>query len=258
MSKLFNIKNNNSFTSPPDVYKLLESITGNLGKLFKNLKIQGDTFEIKTPHTIIKLLQTLLANGIFAENIMVINEQVKQAAKKSEDMHMELFSDRICSDEYERKIEQLNQSIIKKDIKIKEVQAENTKILQDLYSKSIEFNEIIKKKDKTQMDIIESLIAFRDSIVLRDGLASDGEKVDGNKLLTSLVKETARVFEKNGVKVLEEKGTFNSSIQKVTDVKDTNEKELQDIVADVFRAGYIFENKMIRPEEVILYRYSGK
>lgn len=241
-----------------DVYRLLESISGNLEKLFENLEMSDTTFEIKTPNSVVKILQTLLANGVFTENIVAINERIKLAAQKSEEMHMDLFSNKFCMDDYEKKLGELEQSINEKNMQIRKLQEEVESAQQSLEAKKREDAGLMKEKDKLQMNFIDSLIAFRDSIVLRDGLASNGEQVDGNKLLTSLLKETARILEKNGVKPLEEKGDFDSSIQIVTDVVDTDKKELHDTVSHVFRAGYVFGNKMIRPQEVILYRYCGE
>lgn len=262
MSKLIKINPGPAEKNNQDVYQLLESMADNLEKLFDSLGIEDNKYSVKTPRTLIKILQTLMANGVLAGNIAVINEKIKLAVKKNEEIRIDAWSNIQNAETYESRINELTKAIMEKEYLISSLQAQIQNLRCEKNDEEKEFNELsiyykdkLKQRDKAYINLINSFITFRDTVILREELASGGEAIDSCKLLTSLLMETAGVFEKNNIHVLDQKGKFDSSIQVVTDVADTGEEDLHDMVSEVFRPGYIMGDVMIRPEEVILYRY---
>ncbi len=263
MSKFSGFNNDKTTKNKQDVYTLLETMTYNMGMLFDSLGLEEKPCNIKTPNEIIKVVQSLMASGVLKENITAINEKLLVAVDSNVTAQMQLAEMTKAIEQYKNEIERLNYIIQVKDTEIGNLRADVSHLKQNIDSKTKEFDEIITAcnekittKEKEHLSLLQALISFRDSIALRDGMAKNVETVDGKKLLASFLKETRALFEKNGVQVIESKGNFDLSIQVVTDVVDTTEPALHDTVSEVFRAGYMTIEGMLRPEEVILFRYT--
>ena len=113
------------------------------------------------------------------------------------------------------------------------------------YEKDIEDHELEKR-----LKLIQGIIKFRDQLLLfRDNTEDEGTA----KLISNLYREVGRILSSNGVEMLNRGGDFSPDSQVAADTIATDQAELFNKIESTFRDGYIFEGKMLRPQEVIVY-----
>jgi hypothetical protein len=97
----------------------------------------------------------------------------------------------------------------------------------------------------------EELIKLRDWVLL----AKSGEGKDRASLqvLDVIYKQLGKILEKEGIISLEETGSFNYERQQVVSTQITDDPEKNDFICDTVRPGYLFQGKLIRPQEAIFY-----
>lgn len=254
---------NNGYRSKQNIYALIKNMSDNMDKLFSNLGIEGGKSYLETSNVLIYFLECVINNGSVLKNIELLNIRLKKAIKKSEDDQLENWNNSKSLEELNNEIQILNSEKFKLQSEIKQIKKIKEQYEKECINLKNELNAVeekYKNENKTlikqNMDIVMSIIAFRDSIIMREGLAEGQSENKLKSLLTSLLKETANILNNSHVSILDEKGKFDSSKHIVIDVQQTEDKELHDMVAQVFRPGYKVEDEMIRPEEVILYAYS--
>jgi molecular chaperone GrpE (heat shock protein) len=239
----------------------------NIEKLFESLGVEGIKHSTQTPNAAMYLIQNMITDKNVFMNMQAMNEDIKKAIQKHEEIRLDAWSLKDELKEAEAENEALKKQLKEAEHQLEKLQnleaqniGLNTKIdeLQTAFEKC---TKDLRSSENRAKDITESLVSFRDSIILKEGLCAENKEessVQLHKLLTVLLKETAGIFEKNDIEILDQKGTYDSSIQIVTDVKPTKDKELQDTVAETFRPGYRYGDVLIRPQEVILYSYTAE
>jgi len=101
----------------------------------------------------------------------------------------------------------------------------------------------------------QELIRLRDWVLLAN--SGKGEEKASPKVLDAIYKQLGKILEKEGIKSLEETGSFNYERQKVVSTKATNDHDKDDLICDIVRPGYLFHESLIRPQEVIVYTYDS-
>lgn len=250
-------------TSNQDIYTVLENMFENMDKLFSSLDVDEENFNLLTPNLFLQFVEHIINKGTVLKNIKLLNKKLEKAASISKDSRLENWNNSLCIVELNKKIEVLNSNVNTLKQEVLEISKEKKRIalesieletkLKNIKEEFIEEKKLLKNQN---IDTIKSIITFRDSVIMRQGLAESQEESSLKSLLNSLIKETANLLEQNHVEILDGKGSFDNSIHIVVEVKQTDDKDLHDKVAQVFRPGYIFEEEMIRPQEVILYSYS--
>ena len=127
--------------------------------------------------------------------------------------------------------------------------------------------ELASKNKDLQKEIEQQYLSFSKEIILmRDNLSMKEEMLRSEeeyqetkvwKLVQASYRETEAILKRMGIIVVNQTGAFDSTIQLVTDTVPTETKELHDTVAQTFREGYRTIDKIIRPQEVVLYSYTN-
>jgi hypothetical protein len=105
----------------------------------------------------------------------------------------------------------------------------------------------------------EPSVAAQEIIKLRDWiLLAQSESDSFNyKVLEAIYQQLAQILAKEGVKPLEETGLFNYERHKIISTQKTEDPDKDDWVCETVRPGYLFEGKLIRPQEVIVYTFES-
>lgn len=111
--------------------------------------------------------------------------------------------------------------------------------------------------EQRSLDIIQAVIAYRDQVFLQWEYARDQNAETAQMLLQGVLDGLRTILVSNGVEVLDSNGTFNQKIQRVVESRhvDSPEQHLQ--IAYTLQAGYRIQDKLIRPQEVCVYQYTG-
>ncbi|ACK70847.1 conserved hypothetical protein [Gloeothece citriformis PCC 7424] len=99
----------------------------------------------------------------------------------------------------------------------------------------------------------QELMRLRDWVLLAN--SGEGEEKASPKVLEAIYKQLGKILEKEGITSLEKTGSFNYEKQQVVSTQATNDPEKEDLIYDTVRPGYLFHERLIRPQEVIVYTY---
>ena len=235
------------YRTKKDIYTLLKDMSGNMEKLFESLDVAVPEYSLESPNRLTYYIEYLLYSGTVLKSLENMNKQMQQAIEQNEIRKIEAWSSK-----QERKLLEKQMVELQKQIAARDLQIEQQKQSYHQLEMSLQ------QADQETHQMIQNIISFRDSIIMREGLVSESEEEktdDLKKLLNSLLKETAQLLIKSGITILDEKGKFDSSIHIVMGTTSTDDSQLHDCVAKVFRPGYKLDNKILRPQEVILYTY---
>jgi molecular chaperone GrpE (heat shock protein) len=103
----------------------------------------------------------------------------------------------------------------------------------------------------TENELALDIIKLRDQIFIAKYSCSEKQQ----KILLSLYEELGRILKINGIEPLEEEKIFNSQYHIVIDTKVTDKIQLNNTIAETYRPGYKINGKILRAQEVVLYRY---
>lgn len=97
--------------------------------------------------------------------------------------------------------------------------------------------------------------AAREVIRVRDWVlqARAGGSVVSPEVLEEILRQLLVVLEMEQVTALEETGAYNPKRQRVVDTQVTQNPAQQGQICSTVRPGYLFREKLLRPQEVILY-----
>lgn len=94
------------------------------------------------------------------------------------------------------------------------------------------------------------IIRLRDWVLAAN--TGDGAQ---SKVLEGLYAKLGQILEKEGVTILEKTGTFDEEYQCVMDIRATEDPAQDNLVCDTVRPGYLFDDELVRPQEVVVYAY---
>lgn len=254
----------NSDKYKSDIYKLLEEMSENINKLFFSLGIQNkQTSDLQIPPRIIALIESVVnSGGRVSRNLDMLNDKLKMAFEKSEEIRLINWAKDNNLNEVQNDMNQMNQELFKLKSQVEEMRQQknlaekaclNLQNELDVLGKKYRIETVMFKKQ--YLNSLLSLISLRDGLLMKEGLAESQGESKLHSALTAILEETANMLEKNQVTILGEMGNFDSSTQTVVDVQGTDDETLHNTIASVFRPGYRFTDEMIRPQEVVLYKY---
>ena len=99
--------------------------------------------------------------------------------------------------------------------------------------------------------IAKELIKLRDWVLL----ASTSESTASAESFQRIYKKLGQILVKDGVTLLENVGAYDYEKQQVIDTQITDDPSKNDQIYNTVRPGYIFNGKLIRPQEVIVYTF---
>ena len=101
---------------------------------------------------------------------------------------------------------------------------------------------------------IKELIKLRDWVLLAKKNKTEGSP----EVLSAIYQKLGQILEQEGVTVIEETGSFNYERQQVIATQVTNDPAQDDCICDTVRPGYLFQDKLIRPQEAIVYSFQSE
>jgi hypothetical protein len=110
-----------------------------------------------------------------------------------------------------------------------------------------------KEPEPTLSQTAKELIKLRDWVFL----ACHGEATGDRPKFESLYQKLGKILSLEGVSVLEETGVFNYAQQQVIDTVPTADPAQDETIASTVRPGYQFNQKLVRPQEVIVFTYQA-
>ncbi len=111
--------------------------------------------------------------------------------------------------------------------------------------------EVVREPELSQT--AKELIKLRDLVLL----AKTGDNANTPELLESLYQELGQVLEKEGVKSLEDTGSYNYEQQQIMATRAANDPDKDDLICETVRPGYMFNGKLVRSQEVTVYAYES-
>lgn len=101
---------------------------------------------------------------------------------------------------------------------------------------------------------VKDLIQLRDWVLM----AKTGGTGASAEVIESLDDKLAEILDKEGVTSLEETGSlFDYERQQIVSIEVTDDPNKSDRVCSTVRPGYLFQDRIIRPQEVILYSFDN-
>lgn len=93
--------------------------------------------------------------------------------------------------------------------------------------------------------------------MIRRGFLYEQGEQEGSapiRIVESILRETAGLLAKSGVEIMEDEGRFSSERQTIVDTIETEDDELDGMIAEVIRPGYCYKGEPLRGQEVIIYK----
>ena len=256
-----------------NAYGELQSIINNINVLFEEFELPLLDCDVVIPGTLLLFIENIASSGTIEKNIKEINKQLEEIVATHEQT--------ICVDEFE---EDLSESSEKTELKNNEDSDElfdGNNVIPHVESKSVfeaDENEqtdnsieqsapaaeqTVKTEqaasdDKALMNMIMSVIGMRDNLILRQGMIElqNPELASySTKIIDTVINETTHMLKQNDVEVLDNDGMFDTALQVIAGIKKTEDQTLENVVATTSKIGYKYKDKLIRPQEVIVYQY---
>lgn len=218
-----------------DRYASMCRLRDTMEKLADLCGIKAQKIKVKTPLRSVMIVENLFKDQSLTLFLDALDEQAERAIKALGDRQLDLWS----IEETERRLEE-------KEAKLEEVDKKQQLLEQEL-----------TLAEQRNEEFIVNIIAMRDNLLMRRDWIGENEPEDINaaKLVENQLRETANVLKKAGVEILEDDGMFDSSRHTVVDTKPTDDALLNHQIAEVFRPGYIYKDRVLRGQEVIIYTY---
>ena len=187
-----------------------------------------------------------------------LSDQIKKLAADFDNMRIELSCSETELEELKNQTAALKNEAaaskketeeLKKQLdELKNTQMKNTAIQEN---KSFELeSQLVKNENEKRLKLVKAIIKFRDQLLIFKDNAEDDKM---NKLLANLYRETGRLLSENDVEILNDDGELSTDRHIVTGTVPTDDPGLVNKIESTFRDGYIFDGKMIRPQEIVVY-----
>lgn len=137
--------------------------------------------------------------------------------------------------------------------KLEESESKYKYLLADLQNTKRRYLNIIENNSKYEGEaILKDIIAILDIIEKIKQYNSEIQDIE------YIEKELINILNKNNVvEIYEERPMyFNDEFDEAISFIPTNESELDNMIKDVFHKGYKFKDKILRYEQVVVYKYS--
>ena len=101
---------------------------------------------------------------------------------------------------------------------------------------------------------IQELIKLRDWVLLAHKTKTEGSP----DVLSAIYQKLGQILEQEGVTTIEKTGYFDYEKQQVIATQITHDPKQDDLIYETIRPGYLFQDKLIRPQEAIIYSFQAK
>ena len=213
---------------------------GSLHRLFSSIGYYPGEISIDLPNGMVQFLEGLVNSGLAVKYIDMLKEQTDQAVSLSENIWQEHQKEKNLLEELRNQAQFYEKRIAEQESQIMETQ----KNAEDKAEKELE-------------EMIRNLISFRDNQLIKWGfLYEQGEQENSPpiRIVESILRETASLLIKTGVEIMEDEGMFSSERQTIVDTIETEDDELDGVIAEVVRPGYCYKGEFLRGQEVIIYK----
>lgn len=113
-------------------------------------------------------------------------------------------------------------------------------------------SEILTTPEEPKLsETAKELIKLRDSVLL----TNTGDKVASSEIFEVLYQHLGKILKQEGVDTLDKPGKFDIEQQEVVSTRETDDPELDQVVSETIRPGYLFAGNLFRSQEVIIYRF---
>jgi molecular chaperone GrpE (heat shock protein) len=108
--------------------------------------------------------------------------------------------------------------------------------------------------------LFTDLILFYDRIKnIEEGLSKENSDIKSSfaSTIESISTELIEILERRDIKIIHSSSSaFDPKIQKAIDVHSTNNEEMNNKVIKIVRKGFMYRDRILRPEEVIIEKFS--
>lgn len=127
----------------------------------------------------------------------------------------------------------------------------------DTLKEKTEPEEVLESKSLSSSTTTEPSETAKEIIKLQDWLFVAKSRDDAStiKTLEILYGKLNKTLSKEGIITLEENGLFDENKQSAVETIDTNDPSKNNMVSDTVRPGYLFNDEVFRPQDVVVYVY---
>lgn len=241
----------------------LSQYTLSINKLYESLDVPERQYKLKMPKKMPLFFENLFISRVTIINLDAIRKLIDEATKIIEDNILESKSAVMTNDRITDELDSAKLEILRLKTEIEKVNGEIPEMdfkTADIYIELTSKNKNLQQEVEQQfLTFVKEIILMRDNLCMKEEVLKTEEKYQETnvwKLIQASYRETEAILKRMGIIIVNETGVFNSNIQLVTDTVATDVEELHDTVAQTFREGYRTVNKIIRPQEVVLYTYN--
>ncbi|MBP1673660.1 MAG: GrpE [Bacteroidetes bacterium] len=236
------------------LYTLLSQNIHSINKLYECLNVSKPNWKMNLPDKLSLLIENIFVSNVTSDNLKGITQLINGATKIAEDKMLAVNNYEKTNERITEELKVKRQEI--QDLKVKIENNNNSKPTKEDLNEEI--NELEKKIMQQYITFVNEIIHMRDNLCMKEEmlkLDDNYQKSTSWKLIQNLFRETENILNRMGITVINQTGTFENNKQMVTDTVSTDCEELDKTVAQTFREGYRTVDKLIRPQEVILYSY---
>lgn len=240
----------------------IAELAQSLFKLYEAMGFQTESFQLKRPSRQEVIVEKLAQNDAAVYNIEMLNQAIETLQKKFEDRQLDNWSERQTFEREKAELEHLL-------TQLKELNDQKQLLSQLLDSKEDTLSQLKTELESAEkqaaaalekqfLAFVREIISVRDNLAMKEEMLKEEENYQESKafkLIQLSYRETEGILKRMGVFVLNQTGMFDTQTQLVTDTVSTSDETLHDTVALTFREGYRTGEKLVRPQEVILYSH---
>ena len=106
-----------------------------------------------------------------------------------------------------------------------------------------------------RLNTINHIISFRDQLFSQLGYAKAEHDEKGICIIEGIITILRDVLRESGVVILDNSGEYDSKSQYITGTVQTDHIDQDMQIKETTKEGYIFDGRLIRQQEVVVYRY---
>ena len=233
-------------------YENMRKLSKNLKELFELCGESPKNIRIKESSKIVSFVEALFHDDSVVSFLDDLNSYTLSALKSLQEKQLDYWNsqqDMVYFENLEKENEALKMKLNELEKQCNQMYEQNRKLASEKENPEIPDN------SEDNLKIIKDLISMRDTLQARLEWASEALDENDNavKIINNQIKETGKLLQNAGVKILDDCGSFDSRICTVIQTTPTNDPSLVDTIAQIFRPGYEYRGEMIRSKEVILY-----
>lgn len=196
--------------------------------------------------------------------IRLANQQML-LEKADEDKEI-LLSDKRKSEQVEKdlvcRVSELEKELSSSGRNIEELQNQLKQMLENEKQLRRQLSDI---KDRTAgrsretnfVNLCNSVVGFRDQLFSQQKYAEAEHDEAALKIIGGIIILSRSIMEDNHIRILDGEGKYESALQCIAGVCATETESMDMQIKETVREGYMYEGKIIRQQEVLVYRFDG-